>query len=335
MSKRRQSHTVRASRARDVANHALLAHGLTVAIIGAGRLGTALGLALSARGFIVTSFVATHRRNASRAARIVKPHTAQNEPPRALAATELQRIPQSSIYLFATPDDALPEASRALARVLREGIVAPQKPPARQSAIALHTSGALAASELAALREIGVAIGSLHPLVAIAADAVEGARNLQNAFCCIEGEPRAVSAARRIVRALEGRSFIINSEKKALYHAAAVITSGHTVALFDTACEMLTRCGLDELHARKALLPLLASTLRNLDAHAPAQALTGTFARADVATLRLHLDALNQEQLLFAAQVYRLLGRRATELAKANGADAESVKRIEELIGED
>ena len=44
-----------------------------------------------------------------------------------------------------------------------------------------------------------------------------------------------------------GRSFTVETKKKALYHAAAVLTSGHTVALFDLAARLLVRCGLSGL----------------------------------------------------------------------------------------
>jgi predicted short-subunit dehydrogenase-like oxidoreductase (DUF2520 family) len=141
-----------------------------------------------------------------------------------------------------------------------------------------------------------------------------------------------VRAARRLVRALGGRSFKASAEKKALYHAAAVMASGHNVALFDVACEMLARSGLDPRTSREVLLPLLASTTRNLHESLPPQALTGTFARADSATLERHLASLDAEDLKFAAELYRLLGRRAVELARAGGADSRALKTIERLL---
>jgi predicted short-subunit dehydrogenase-like oxidoreductase (DUF2520 family) len=338
MSNRRQPHEERpaqesaiAMRARKLPPHARQS---SIAIIGAGRLGTALGLALHARGFEITCFVAARRYSAARAVRLIKRHsTGQDEQaslPLALTADELEQIPPGKIYLFATPDDKLREASGALALALQKGSAKIHK-----SSVALHTSGALSSNELVALRKMGCATGSLHPLVAVTTNAIEGAYNLQNVFYCVEGDARAVRAARVLIRALDGRAFTVDSEKKGLYHAAAVITSGHTVALFDVACEMLSRCGISEQESRRVLLPLLASTLRNLQTHASAQALTGTFARADLATLRLHLAAFQSEHLPFAAQVYRLLGRRAIELARGNGADAVAIKRIEKLLVED
>jgi len=303
----------------------------TIAIIGAGRLGTALALSLSSHGYTITSLVAARRKSAQRAARTIKRYTsnsAHTVAPLALAAAELDRLPPATIYLFTTPDDQLAHASAELARVL----CARNNRQAQSSAVALHTSGALASVELSTLHKAGCAIGSLHPLAAVTTDAREGARALGSAFYCVEGDGSAVRAARRIARALGGRSFTIESAKKPLYHAAAVITSGHTVALFDVACEMLTRCGLDERTARETLLPLLESTSRNLQRQPPAQALTGTFARADEATLQRHLAALRAERLQLAEDVYRLLGSRSLLLAESNGADKLALKRIRKLL---
>jgi predicted short-subunit dehydrogenase-like oxidoreductase (DUF2520 family) len=130
------------------------------------------------------------------------------------------------------------------------------------------------------------------------------------------------------VRALGGRSFSIRTRDKALYHAAAVMTSGHTVALFDLAAELLNRCGLSERRARAALLPLLSSTLENLARHAPARALTGTYARADLSTVKKHLAALRDAKTSEALQAYALLGLRSVELARENGADTATLKQI-------
>ena len=150
-----------------------------------------------------------------------------------------------------------------------------------------------------------------------------GAQDLRGAHFCIEGDAKAVAAARRLVRALGGRSFTIAPSDKALYHAAAVLASGHTVALFDLASELLARCGVAPAAARKALLPLTASTLANLLAAAqPAAALTGPFARGDAATVRRNLTALAASDDESALKIYILLGQRALQLAEQTGINA-------------
>ena len=111
----------------------------------------------------------------------------------------------------------------------------------------------------------------------------------------MEGDATAKRVARSIVRDLEGHSFHVPADSKPLYHAAAVMASGHVTALIALATEMLVQCGLDQKTARRVLLPLLESTVANLSVSEPANALTGTFARGALVTVRRHLHALSNE----------------------------------------
>jgi predicted short-subunit dehydrogenase-like oxidoreductase (DUF2520 family) len=117
-----------------------------------------------------------------------------------------------------------------------------------------------------------------------------------------------------------------------LYHASAVTACGHLVALIDAAIEMLTKCGLDEKSAQQTLLPLIKSTVENLETQTPAEALTGTFARADVATFEKHLDALGENVSQELLEIYLQLGARSLHLAEKQGADAEGLKAIGKKI---
>ena len=272
-----------------------------VAVIGAGRLGSALALALGQSGYPVVALVARRAARASHAARALSPR------PLVLDATRLDLLPDTvDLILVTTPDDQIAEVAARLA-----GVVAARRRPR----VALHASGALPSDALAPLGEQGFSLGSLHPLVSIS-DPRTGAQSLRGAFYCLEGEARALTVARQIVRALGGRSFSIAARNKSLYHAAAVITSGHTVALFSLAAELLARCGLGDAGTRQVLLPLLASTLENLKSRAPDEALTGTFARADLRTVRKHLDALEGVgDVQGATAVYALLGERSLDMA--------------------
>ena len=290
----------------------------TISIVGAGRLGTALGLALSRCGYRVEAVVTARKSHARARARLFSPS------PLALSSAELDRLPQSDILFISTPDDLIQETAARIASEVKEGV-------ARR--VVLHTSGALSSDALSNLRDAGFHTGSLHPLVAVS-EAQAGAESLRRAFFCIEGEQRAVSVARRIVRSLGARSFSINTKQKALYHAAAVTASGHMVALFDIATEMLARCGLSQREARVILMPLVRSTLDNLSEQEPARALTGTFARADVATVRRHLDALQREDLRDALATYKLLGKRSLQLAKQRGVNEDLLEEITAVLSE-
>ena len=288
----------------------------TVSVVGAGRLGTALALALSACGYCLEAVVARRLTRAQKAARLF------TRRPLALSGAQLAKLPESELILIATPDDVI---------TLIAGRLAAFQKDANPGRTVLHTSGALSSEVLAPLAAVGFHVGSVHPLVSVS-DSLSGATNLREAFYCLEGDRASLRVARAMVRDLGGQGFSIDSRNKALYHAAAVVASGHMVALFDIAVEMLGRCGLDQKKARRVLMPLVESTVKNLLSSDPARALTGTFARGDLATVQRHLEALNANGLFDALRAYKLLGRRSLELAKRNGANAIVVKKIVSVL---
>src|SRR5215211_4919426 len=111
-------------------------HKPEVSIVGAGRLGTALAIALAAEGYPIGSLVARRRENARRAAALL------NVPSRVSLLKELADRPPPGLLLIATPDDQIPRVAKALADLDWETDGTPT---------ALHTSGALSAEQLSPL----------------------------------------------------------------------------------------------------------------------------------------------------------------------------------------
>lgn len=267
----------------------------SVSIIGTGRLGTTLAVALAAQGYPIRSLVARRVQNARKAARLLDAEV------QVLAAKDLRKFIPADLFLITVPDDQIAGVAHELSEI-----------DADRKRTALHTSGALSSDVLAPLRNKGWHTGSIHPLMS-----VSSARDsLRGAFWSVEGDRTALRLGKEIVRDLEGHSFSIRSEDKPLYHAAAVMVSGNVVALFDVALEMLGQCGLDRKTARAVLLPLIVSSVRNLETKTPEQALTGTFSRGDVETVKRHLAALKKKELAEALELYRLLGQRSLKLTK-------------------
>lgn len=283
----------------------------TVSIVGSGRLGTALAKALANSHYQIEAVLARRIAHARQAAALIGSATL------ALSEDGLETLPHSKIIMVTVPDGEILRTAERIAAL---------EASARGRTV-LHTSGALAASEvLAPLASAGFAIGSIHPLVSIS-EPRSGAEKLRGAFYCVEGDVAAKRVARALVKDLQGHSFHIDSESKPLYHAAAVMASGHVTALVALATEMLVQCGLDQKTARRVLLPLLESTVANLSISEPATALTGTFARGDLDTVKRHLKALSTKGLSEALAAYKLLGRRSLELAQKK-IDAETRKKI-------
>jgi len=280
-----------------------------LSIIGSGRLGTALALALASKGYRLKSLVARTPQSARRAADLLS-RTVQ-----VLATKNLASLLPAEVFLITVPDDQIAGVAVELSSLVLDG---------KRRPTALHTSGALSAEVLTPLRDKGWQTGSLHPLISISASD----STVYGAYWSIEGDPPAVRLAKAIVQDLAGKSFSIRSEDKPLYHAAAVMSSGNVVALFDVALEMLAECGLDRKTAHNILLPLIASTVRSLEAKDPAQALTGTFSRGDVETVKRHVAALRNKKLVDALEVYRLLGKRSLKLTKAHSQITEILESV-------
>ena len=267
-----------------------------VAIIGTGRLGSALAVALAAKDYPVRALVARRLESARKAATLLD----GTEP---FAVKQIRLLPKADLFLISVPDDQIAGVSRDLSELRFD-----RKPTA------LHTSGALSSEVLLPLAAQGWSVGSVHPLISVP----DAKAPIRGAFWSVEGDKRAVRLAKMLVRDLGGTSFSIRTAEKPLYHAAAVMTSGNVTALFDVALEMLVECGLTRKTARQVLQPLLVSTVHNLQTKDPSDALTGTFSRGDLETVKRHLAALHQHKLDDALKLYRLLGKRSLKIIKAH-----------------
>jgi predicted short-subunit dehydrogenase-like oxidoreductase (DUF2520 family) len=277
----------------------------SLTIIGAGRLGTALAVALNQLGYRIETIVSRRLSKARKSAALLDAAV------KVLAAKEIAQLKLSDLTIIATPDDQIAAVAHELAELEGAGTV-------------FHTSGALSSSVLGELASQGWQTGSIHPLTSVS-DALSGATQFRGAHWCVEGSRQAVRAGKSLIKDLGGLSFSIKSSSKPLYHAAAVMTSGNVVALFAVALDMMKQSGLKRTEAQRILLPLLDSTLASLKRHDPAGALTGTFSRGDLSTVQRHLEALSGDGLDVALKLYRLLGLRSLELSSL---DRETVKRI-------
>ena len=275
-----------------------------VSIIGTGRLGTTLAVALAAKGYSIRSLVARRVQNARKAAKLLDAEV------QVLAAKQLRTLIDADLFLITVPDDQIAGVVCELSEI-----------NADQKRTALHTSGALSSDVLEPLRKKGWHTGSIHPLMSISSPD----DSLRGAFWSVEGDRTALRLGKEIVRDLDGKSFSIKSEDKPLYHAAAVMVSGNVVALFDVALEMLGQCGLDRKTARAVLLPLIVSSVRNLETKTPEASLTGTFSRGDVETVKRHLAAMRDPKV---RSLYQILGERSLQLAKLDKELSQKVRKV-------
>ncbi|MCI0488587.1 MAG: DUF2520 domain-containing protein [Blastocatellia bacterium] len=289
-------------------------HPSRFSIIGAGRVGQTLGRLAREAGYEIGDVVCRSERSARSAVRFIGAGRPQT--------SESARLSQADFILISTPDDKIPDAVSIVERNIAEV----------GRAVVLHTSGALSSAVLGPLAGLGLSAGSCHPLQAFA-DPARSLALVSDCYFCIEGDPKAVTVARRFVRSIGARSFEISADMKNLYHAAAVMASGGLVALLSTSLDMLSHCGLSEAEAIKVLLPLVEGTIANLRAVGPARALSGPVRRGDLGTVEKNLRAIasvNADWL----RVYRLLAERSLPLAERAGADKESLAELRRILNE-
>jgi predicted short-subunit dehydrogenase-like oxidoreductase (DUF2520 family) len=274
-----------------------------ITIIGAGRMGQGLGLALKRRGYKVVLL--------NRSPRDVIPPLVLHQGSKAEATAEAELI------LIATPDDAVTQVATELAEeraVTRDQVV-------------LHLSGLLDRTALQPLEQTGAACGSFHPLQSVAEPGTAADR-LKGAYAGVEGDERALVAAERLANTLRMIPVRIPASAKPAYHAAAAFVANYTVALVGVAERIARSAGVPPEIASRLYLPLLAGSVANLTSLGPAASLTGAVRRGDVQTVQAHLDALDPED----QELYRTVGRAAAALAREAGLGDAEVKRVDEAL---
>lgn len=229
---------------------------------------------------------------------------------------------RADVIFICVPDRAIVEAAKNLAaEAVRGGIDVRGK-------FAYHVSGSAQCDVLAPLAELGMEVGSLHPLQSFAAPR----DSLANIGMAVDGTPKAQALANDLARLAGAVPFNVPTEERAAYHAAACFCSNYAVTVVALAQKLLTRWAASEEEAFKLLLPLFNGTANNLqNADTAGQALTGPIARGDAVTVKAHLAALPQEFL----SAYCALGKETVKLAAENGSITPSAAaEMESLLTE-
>ena len=154
----------------------------------------------------------------------------------------------------------------------------------------------------------------------------------RDAYFCLEGDESAVAVGEQIVGNLGGVPFTIETKFKSLYHAAAVTSAGHITALIDIAVDMLERCGIQRAESTKILLPLIRSTVKNLETQETENALTGPYARMELQTFAGHLASLTQNMSPEIVGTFLELAQHSVEMTQRrtgeNISNQEMLERI-------
>lgn len=283
-------------------------------LIGAGRMGTALALALAAAGSKPLWIAGRSPGSRRRARALLGGGRCTADPVKAAAGAPL--------VLLGVPDDPLEGLVRALAG---SGAVA-------RGSLWIHLSGFHGLEPLSPVEAAGGRAAALHPLQTVS-DPATGPERLAGALFTVVARDPEWPLARRIVAAVGGKARRMPAEGRVLYHAAAVLACNDMVALFSLAARLLAKATGAALEGR-ALLGLLRSTLAGLEQAGPEAALTGPVVRGDVGVVRAHLEALAR-RAPWALPAYRVLGLEALALARRRrGARYPGADALGRILGE-
>jgi predicted short-subunit dehydrogenase-like oxidoreductase (DUF2520 family) len=260
-----------------------------IAIIGAGRLGIPLADALAKAGYPVREIV---YRNAKTLADRSH-HLPRNLRQKARSWGNAKF--ETDVVWLSVPDRQIQPAAVRLAST-----------GDWKDKIVFHSSGALTSDALRALKQKKAFVASVHPLMTFVHSSKPQLRGVPFG---LEGDPKAVRAARKIIKALQGEPFQLRKQDKPMYHAWGTFLSPLLLS-FVTAAEQLARAtGIPVQSARKKMLPIVLQTLSNYINRGPSQSFSGPLVRGDTAIVAAHLKAL--EEIPAAREVYLALAKSA------------------------
>jgi predicted short-subunit dehydrogenase-like oxidoreductase (DUF2520 family) len=270
---------------------------LSISIVGAGRLGTALAERLDQAGYRISQIIArTNKRSMANARALAEKLQAQ---PTGIREAKIK----ADLVWFCVPDEEVSHAANAFPRGQWTG------------KIAVHSSGVLTSEALESLRKQGAHVASVHPLMTFVHGSVP---QLAGVPFAIEGDQAAVRVAKEIVHNLEGHAIHQRKQDKVAYHAFATMVCPLLVSLLAAAEKTAALAGMSAAEARRRMMPILRQTMANYERLGPANAFSGPIVRGDTETIRQHLAAL--AAIPPASGAYTALAKSALEYLPSRNA---------------
>jgi predicted short-subunit dehydrogenase-like oxidoreductase (DUF2520 family) len=284
---------------------------LNVGVVGAGRVGAALAVALSRAGHRIAAASGVSQASRDRVERFL-PGTPVLQPGEVVAAADL--------VLLTVPDDALAG--------LVSGLAATGVPLAGR--MLAHASGRHGLAVLQPAVELGALPLALHPVMTFTGRP-EDADRLAGICFGVTAPEVLRPAAEVLVMEMGGEPVFIAEADRGLYHAALAGAANHLVTQVVQAADLLTRAGV--ARPARMLGPLLSAALANALQLGDA-ALTGPVARGDADTVASHVAALRADAPE-ALPAYLALARLTASRALASGMlTAPDAQRLLDVLAE-
>ena len=268
---------------------------MKVGFIGAGKVGFSLGKYLSEKGISVTGYYSRNPQSAEEAAYFTG----------SAFYKDLAHLVDSSDTIFVTVPD------RAISEVWNDIRYLPIK-----NKNICHCSGSISSAVFLYAENYGAYCYSIHPLCAVS-DKFTSYKELAKTCFTIEGSPQHLQEMQNVFSSLGNTVVKIDSDKKILYHAAAVMVSNQIVALAEIGTKLLLQCGFEREEAEKALGPLIEGNAKKIAEVGAIKALTGPIERNDIITVHNHLQVLDRD----IRDIYAALSKQLVDIAQKKHPD--------------
>ncbi len=277
-----------------------------ISIIGTGRVGRCLALALYRAGFNIKSIFNTTVSVAEKLAETTNPSLVKSSPE---SSGEL-----ASIVFICVPDDAIHSVATKISELTVDW----------SGHSFIHCSGARSADDLVPLSRRGARTASFHPIQTFP---LEPDTNVfHDIWISLQGDNKLLDLLAQYASGLGARSVRVSAEQKQQIHIAAVFACNYVVTLCGAAQKLLP----DDSQGLELLAPLMRQTLDGILSVGPEKALTGPLMRGDIQTLQNHLEALDDYPEL--KKIYTSLGSYTVTLLKEISAKPGNIDQVSALF---
>jgi predicted short-subunit dehydrogenase-like oxidoreductase (DUF2520 family) len=259
-----------------------------IAIVGTGRVGTAIAVALKKHEIVGLS-----SREKTHAISCIKLTNCPNWSPVPYEITK-----SADVVFITVPDSKIVSVYQDIEK--NNGF--------KKNSTVIHTSGTLSSDILKRNGRL-----SMHPIHPFTDNSIN---SINSIIFALEGDKYGLEIGKKLVKDLKGEYFIIPKEAKALYHSALNFGAAYLVALLQTGTSILERAGIK--NGEKIILSLAQKTLNNIKEKGIQGALTGPIERGDIPTVKLELKAIKEHSPEFLS-IYKILALKTLKIAEKKG----------------
>lgn len=266
----------------------------SISILGLGRVGRALYVSLKREGYKIHSVYSRNSKDVPEYKGAFPPDLSQT----------------GELFFITVSDDQI------------KPVISDLKDLGGHSTAAfVHCSGTFTSSIFEGLSPLAA---SFHPMKAV----TDSTDTFHTSWFDAEGAEAVLRILQSLSNDLGIHMLRVSPEAKPFLHAASVMASNYMVSLASLSRDMAEAGGIEPHQAFNALLPLMKSSLQNIEDKGIDHALTGPIDRGDIMVVREHLEVLKHHPDLLSA--YKTLGLASIKLSKSK--DQKSLAAIKELF---